>query len=225
MRILRNSPIAGREIVMALKYMPVNVNLKGAKVLVVGGGTIALRKIEALLNYDCAVHVVSPEVVDKIGFFHDKGTVRLEKREYMAAEASKYRLVVSATDDEEVNQKVHKDCMDFNILVNVVDNPKLCTFTFPAIVRREILSFAISTDGKAPFLAGGMRAILEEIFPQHWTKIAKRAVDFRKTVNEKYKDDIHRRAECFERFLGADWKEILKHKSEDEISAEIAKLL
>ncbi len=210
---------------MALKYMPINVNLKDARVLVVGGGTIALRKVDNLLEYECEVTVVAPKVVDKIQYYGDKNRIKLENREYIHGEASKYRIVISATDDEHVNEAVRKDCEDAGVLVNVVDNPRLCTFTVPAVVRRGPLSITVSTDGKAPFLAGGLRVILDEFFGSHWEKIADAAALFRKKVYARYEGDTEQQGRCFERFLGQDWKEILKHKSQEQINQELDRLL
>ena len=205
--------------------MPINVNLKNASVLVVGGGTIALRKVENLLDYDCEVTVIAPKVVDKIEYYSDAKRIKLENREYISGEAAKYRIVISATDDSAINEMVRKDCDDAGILVNVVDNPPLCTFTVPAVIRRGPLSITVSTDGKAPFLAGGLRVILNEFFGSHWEKIADAAAMFRRKVRAKYQDDPEQQGRCFERFLGQDWKEILKNKSQEEIEKELDQLL
>jgi precorrin-2 dehydrogenase / sirohydrochlorin ferrochelatase len=210
---------------VALKYMPINVNLKDAKVLVVGGGSIALRKVEHLLEYDCEVTVVAPKVVDKIQYYGDHNRIKLENREYISGESGKYRIVISATDDSAINEAVRKDCEDAGILVNVVDNPRLCTFTVPAVVRRGPLSITVSTDGKAPFLAGGLRVILNEFFGPHWERIADAAAVFRKKVREKYEGDAEQQGRCFERFLGQDWQEILKNKSHEELEQALDKLL
>jgi siroheme synthase-like protein len=126
--------------------------------------------------------------------------------------------VISASDDNNVNQAVHNDCRESGIPVNVVDNPGLCDFIFPAVIRRDCLSVAVSTDGKAPFLSGHLRLILENIFAENrWLKIAKLAADFRKKVHRRWVDNPEKRSGCFSRFLEADWQTILKEKNEEEI--------
>jgi siroheme synthase-like protein len=210
---------------MVSKFMPVNVSIDGVRALVVGGGAVALRKIDNLLDYSCDLTVVAPEVDEKIAYYAESGKITWEKRTYKPAEASSYGLVVSAVDDELVNSQVSEDCKAAGVLVNVVDNPKLCSFTFPALIRRESLSIAISTDGKAPFLAAYLRLFLEDLFPKLWARIAKLAGKFRRMVVEKYGDDKAKKEACFSRFLSADWKTIIKKKNDEELIEELEGLL
>ncbi|MFC1678991.1 bifunctional precorrin-2 dehydrogenase/sirohydrochlorin ferrochelatase [Elusimicrobiota bacterium] len=201
---------------MPNEYMPIGFSLKGKRCLVVGGGHVALRKVEALLDYDCKLVVVAPEPVEKIGYFAEKGSLSLEKREYRSPEAGEYGLVISASDDKAVNESVAADCGKAGVPVNVVDNPPLCSFIFPAVVRRDSMSVAILTDGKAPFLAGNLRLILEEIFPDRWKKIVKLAGLFRGMVRRKWPKTPKKQGLCYGKFVSADWTEILKKNKKDE---------
>ncbi len=210
---------------MASKFMPVNVSIDGVNVLVVGGGIVARRKIDNLLDYSCNVTVVAPEVGEKVEYYAESGKITWNKRAYESPEASDYGLVISAVDDEQVNKQVSDDCKAAGILVNVVDSPKLCSFTFPALIKRDNLSIAIATDGKAPFLAGYLRMFLEDLFPKHWEKIANYAGRFRKMVVEKFGDDKTKKEACFGRFLSADWKTIMKKKNAEEMEEELRALL
>ncbi|UCC79899.1 MAG: bifunctional precorrin-2 dehydrogenase/sirohydrochlorin ferrochelatase [Candidatus Zixiibacteriota bacterium] len=204
---------------MANKYMPINVSLENRRCLVVGGGDVALRKIETLLEYKSDITVVAPKPNDKIEYFANKEKITLEKREYKISEASGYGLVISASNSRDVNVQVSKDCRENGVPVNVVDDPSLCDFIFPAVVKRDILSVAISTDGQAPFLAGQLRLILEDIFPQRWKKIAAYASKFRKKVMSRWRGQSEKKALCYSRFVQTDWQKILKDKSDDEIEA------
>jgi siroheme synthase-like protein len=197
--------------------MPISISLKERRCLVVGGGDVALRKIESLLEYDTDITVVAPRPVDKILYFADKNRLRLEKREYKIAEASEYGLVISASNNKDVNAQVSEDCRKSGVPVNVVDNPALCNFIFPAVVKRDTLSLAISTDGEAPFLARQLKLILEDIFPERWKKIAAYASQFRKKANSRWPGQPEKKAQCYLRFVQADWQNILKDKSESEI--------
>jgi siroheme synthase-like protein len=210
---------------MGSKYIPVCVSLKGSRVLVVGGGNVALRKIDHLLDYDTEVTVIAPEVVDKIRYYADSGKLTLESREYRSPEASQYRIVISACDDKSVNEAVFGDCVNSGTLVNIVDNPELCSFIFPAVVKRDHLTISVSTDGRAPFLSSYLRILLEDIFPTHWNKIARYAHVFRKMVQDRHDHDSEAKAACFERFLAADWKTIIKSKSKEEIERELEEML
>jgi len=125
----------------------------------------------------------------------------------------------------EVNKQVFDDCKNSGVPVNVVDNPQYCDFTFPAILNRGDLSVAVSTNGKAPFLAARLRVILEDIFPKRWKNIANYAGLFREKVQERWENDSMKKAECFDRFLQADWKVIVKEKTEEEIISELELML
>lgn len=210
---------------MSYGYMPVSVTLTNRPTLVVGGGNVALRKIETLMDYGSDVTVVAPEVDDKIQYFADSGKIKLHKREYQSPEAGEYRLVISASDNMDVNRQVSEDARQAGTLVNVVDAPALCDFIFPAVVRRDCLTAAISTDGKAPFMSGHLRTILEEIFPPHWKKIMQQAVKFRKMVQERWSGDVHQKTVCFAQFLETDWKKLLKEKDKGVVEAELEKML
>ena len=210
---------------MSSKYLPINLSVKDRKVLIIGAGNVALRKIETLLDYDADITVIALQPVERIDYYGSKDIIRLEKRAYQSPEVTGYGLVISASDNELVNRQVYDDCIKENVLVNVVDNPKLCTFTFPATLRRESLSLAISTDGKAPFLSAYLRQILDSIFPKHWEKIAQLAADYRKMVQQRWKDDLKQRTAALDRFLAADWKEMIKQKDDDLLQREMERLL
>ncbi|MFH2054332.1 MAG: bifunctional precorrin-2 dehydrogenase/sirohydrochlorin ferrochelatase [bacterium] len=210
---------------MSHSYMPISVALKGTPCLVVGGGRVALRKIDALLDYDAEITVVAPRVEEKIKFYAEKQRLKLEQREYVSPEAANYRLVISASDLEEVNRAVYDDTRRSGTLVNVVDNPPLCDFIFPAVVRRDCLTAAISTDGKAPFLAGHLRVVLENIFPEHWNRLAKLAGQFRTRVLKHWPDDQNKRNDSFAAFLNADWKAMFADLEEDEIEARLQQMI
>lgn len=210
---------------MANKYLPISISLKARPCLVVGGGNVALRKIETLLEYDSQITVVAPEPHEKVEYYAKKGKLKLERREYKPPEAQQYGIVISASDDNGVNETVYKDCKAAGIPVNVVDNPAMCDVIFPAVLKRDCLTVAVSTDGKAPFLSGHLRLILEGVFPERWSKLAKLAARFRARVQKQFKDQPERKAAALERFLNADWQTLLKEKSGQQLEQELEKLL
>ena len=125
----------------------------------------------------------------------------------------------------EVNRRVSDDARTAGRLVNAVDAPALCDVIFPAVVRRDCLTTAISTDGKVPFMAGHIRKILEDIFPSHWKKLMKQATKFRKMVQERWPHDQHQKTVCFAQFLEADGVSLLKEKDKSIVEAELEKML
>ncbi len=142
-----------------MKYFPINLNISGRKVLVVGGGQVALRKVKLLKACGARVTMVSPAFC--AGLARMKG-IKRAKRVYKRADLQGVCLVVSATDDERVNQRVWKQASSKNIPVNVVDQPALCSFTIPAVATKGDLVITISTGGGSPALAGKIRRHIEK---------------------------------------------------------------
>lgn len=210
---------------MANTYMPITLKMKNRATLVVGGGPVALRKVDTLLDYDTSITVIAPEAHEKLEYYAKGGHITLEKRPYRPPEAASFDLVIAATDDTELNRQITADCRGAGVLVNVVDDPAYCDFIFPAVVRRDCLTAAIATDGKAPFVAGHLRIILGNIFPEHWTQLMRYATAFRKQVQERWGDDSEKKQNCYTSFLEADWKTMLKEKDKDAIEWKLAAMV
>jgi siroheme synthase-like protein len=210
---------------MRYQYMPISVLLKDRRCLVVGGGAVALRKAERLLEYDTAITVVAPKVHDKLEYHANQGRLTVEKREYREREAAVYGLVVCATDDASLNRRVYEDARAGGALVNVVDDPPHCDFLFPAVLRRDCLTAAISTDGKVPFISGHLRLVLDNVFPRHWERLMRLAVSFRDKVRGHWADDSARKNACYAQFLEADWKSMLEDMSDEQLEEELTRMV
>lgn len=153
---------------------PVNLNLHGRPVLVVGGGRIALRKVEQLLMADAEVTVLSPMFVDEFSSL----PVTLVHREYAAGDIDSYRLVITATGNTPVDQQIFDECEAKGIWINSADDPDRCAFTLPAAFRRGALMVTVSTGGASPALASWLRSRLEEaIGPEFTDVVASLAVE------------------------------------------------
>ena len=137
---------------------PVNLHLDGQPVLVVGGGSVAARKVDALVRAGARVTVVSPDAVAGIA---DNPDVVWRCREYRPGEAGLYRLVVTATSNPTVNSAVARDCDAAHVFVNSADDPANCSFTLPSVARRGDLLVAVSTNGRSPALARFLRRQIE----------------------------------------------------------------
>ena len=147
--------------VSAPAQYPVNLVLTGRKCLVVGGGKVALRKVEGLLACGADVTVIAPEVHPDL---QADPHVTVKQRAYVEGDAARggYRLVITATDDTAVNQQVHDDADAAGIWVNSADDPERCTFTLPAIVRNGPLMLTVATGGHSPALASHLKARLAD---------------------------------------------------------------
>jgi precorrin-2 dehydrogenase/sirohydrochlorin ferrochelatase len=144
---------------------PVNFDLEGASVLVVGAGPVAARKIDGLLECGARVTVVAPDAVPEL---QSRDGVRWHQRVYRRGEVASYRLAISATGIREVDIQVSGDARASGIPVNVADVPDLCTFTLPSILRRGDLQIAVSTHGRSPAFSGWVRRQLEARIEAAW---------------------------------------------------------
>ncbi|MEW6171566.1 MAG: bifunctional precorrin-2 dehydrogenase/sirohydrochlorin ferrochelatase [Bacillota bacterium] len=142
---------------------PAFIKLQDRKCVVVGGGRVAARKVGMLLDCGAQVRVISPTVVEELAAWITGGRVEWINRGFEKGDTADAFLVVSATDDREVNNAVAAECTAQNILLNVVDQPEFCNFYVPSVVKRGPLTIAISTEGKSPLLARKMREKLEEV--------------------------------------------------------------
>ncbi len=147
-----------------MELYPVFLNLENKKCLVVGGGSVVARKISALLQCGCEIMVVSPSLTPSLQKMVDHGAISYRKGVYRQKDLDGVYLVISATDDEQLNSQVAGDCNRRNIMVNVVDDPNHCSFFVPSVIQRGALKIAISTGGKSPKLAKIIREDLETEF-------------------------------------------------------------
>jgi len=140
------------------------LDLTGRSVLVVGGGPIALEKIEGLLAAGAAVTVVAPQIVPELVDLD----LTLIRRGYRTEDLEGKFLVVAATSTTSVNRRVFRDAETLTLLCNVVDVPELCSFILPAVHRHEPIAIAVSTGGASPALAQHLRdQIATVVRPEH----------------------------------------------------------
>ena len=132
-----------------MAYFPMFVQLKNKKCLVIGGGRIALRKIEVLKDFEADVTVIAPEMIPQIRQI-DK--IRRIFRTFMEEDFKEAELVVAATNDPKVNSEISKICMQRKIPVNAVDQKEDCSFIFPSYVKEGEVVAAFSSGGQSPLI-------------------------------------------------------------------------
>ncbi|UCF78303.1 MAG: bifunctional precorrin-2 dehydrogenase/sirohydrochlorin ferrochelatase [Candidatus Eiseniibacteriota bacterium] len=166
-------------------YYPIFVELSGKKCVVVGGGTVAERKVRTLLEHGARVVVVSPRLSRGLSNLKKRGLVEHLRRGFRKGDCRGSLLVFAATDSRKVNSAVAEEASCASGLVNVVDTPEFCSFIVPSIVKRGALSVAISTSGKSPALSKAIRKLLEGELSQEMGALVSTLGEMRQRLREK----------------------------------------
>jgi len=147
-------------------HYPISLDLVGRPCLVLGGGTVALRKVSALVEAGARVTVVSPSLTRPLLRLATEAPLRWRPREYAAGDAAGFVLVMVATDDRAVNAAVAAECRERGIWVNCADDPARCDFILPSVLRRGAVTVAVSTGGASPTMARLVREELDALLPR-----------------------------------------------------------
>ena len=177
-------------------YFPFFVDVENQNCLVVGGGVVALRKIEKLLPFNPNITVVSPKVHKEILSIEN---INIIKRKFDFNDLKEKSFVITATDDKVLNKEIYNFCKENNIPVNTVDDKDNCSFIFPALARNNGVTVAISTSGKSPLYAKYLRKKIENLIQD-----SESIVDNLSKYREKIKNEIsleENRKLAFEKLL------------------------
>ena len=201
-----------------MRYYPVNLDILNRKCLIVGGGSVGTRKVLTLLDCGAIVTVVSPDATEKLLELADNGSIRREKRSYLASDLDGMFLVIGATDDEELNRQISADAEKLNMLCNIADRPEVCNFILPAIVNRGDLVISISTSGKSPAFAKKLRKELEKQFGVEYSEFLRLMGAIReKLLSEKHEPEAHKH--LFEQLIKSDLVEMIKNNRKEDINS------
>ena len=152
----------------ALAGLPVNLLVRGRRVVVVGGGRIAARKVEPLLDLGADVEVVAPEIGPDVRGWAEAGRCRITERAFRPEDVAGAWLAFTATGDRAVDAAVFAAGEAARVWVNSADDPAHCSFTMMSVVRRADLVVAFGTGGRSPALAAHLRRLLtEELGPEY----------------------------------------------------------
>ncbi len=176
-----------------MDFLPIFLNLRDQPVLVVGGGDVAARKVDLLLKAQANVAVVAPKLCAALAALAGHGKIVHVHAEFSDTVIASPRIMVAATDDEDVNRAVAAAARARNIPVNVVDRPELCTFIMPAIIDRSPIVVAVSSGGNSPVLARLLRARLESLIPAAYGRLASLVGAYRDKVKAHFTSPVDRR--------------------------------
>ncbi len=153
--------------------------------VVIGGGAIAARKVQGLLDADARVKVIAPRLTPELEDLARDQRITLIRRAYQPSDLNGARLVIAATDDPQVNRAVYDDARMRGILVNVADDPTHCTFHAPAVIRRGQIAIAISTSGASPALAKHLRQDIEKTIGAEYEQLVTLLAELRPRVQTR----------------------------------------
>lgn len=176
-----------------MPMFPLFIDLRSKKCVVIGGGAVAERKVETLLQFDTHITVVSPEITDRIQQLKWEGRVVVIRKKYSEEDLEGAFLVVAATSDEKTNERISIDAAKNNLFVNVADCPERCTFVFPAVVRRDELVVGISTSGGYPGLSKKIRQDIDKILPRDYGSMLETLKQCRERAEAEVRDSGRRK--------------------------------
>lgn len=176
-----------------MNYFPVFLDSKRIRAIIIGGGDVAARKIELLVKSTHHIVIVSPTINATVERLIKQHQLTWHQRAYAPSDVEGVNLVISSTDDANVNREVSELAQQKNILVNVVDQPELCTYITPAIVDRNPMLVAISSSGSSPVLVRMLREQIEKTLPDGYGRLAEFCFKFRDHVKARIKGVRNRR--------------------------------
>ena len=172
-----------------MAYFPFFVDLSNKRALIVGGGNVALRKIQKIKPFNPSITVISPLFNKEI---IDDPSLNLIKREYKSGDEKSYSFVIAATNNRKINKEISQRCKDENILVNVVDDPSLCSFIFPSLIKNGKLTIGISTSGSSPTAAITLKEKIQDMIPSNFDAILDYLYKTREEIKENVKTEEER---------------------------------
>ncbi len=206
-----------------MKY-PIFLNLKSKRAVVIGGGPVAARKILSLLDTGARVVVVAEHIDDVLRAKCQNSNIEFVEAKYSKDYLVGATLAFAATNDAKTNAQIYKDCQQLEVLCNVADNPALCDFFTPAVVKRDDLQIAISTDGNFPAYAGHLRQKLEEIITSEHGRFATELEKIREKVLTDISDE-NKRKTVLGTLAGDEAFEIFRKKGPDALRIWAEKII
>lgn len=207
-----------------MSLYPVNIDVKGRLCLVIGGGTVASRKVNGLLSCAAEIRVVSPDVNSHIADLARAGKVDWQQREYVSGDLEGATLVFAATDNPEIQTRVVAEAKALSVLVNVVDMPQACSFQVPATYRQGGLLLTAATGGGSPALAARIKRDFEASYgPEYATLVAMMDTVRGAVVSSSVDLAAHKR--IFEKLIATELLDCIRGEQWDILSTRLRDIL
>ena len=187
-----------------MESFPIFINLKKKPVIVIGGGDIALRKVKLLLKAEPKITLISRKICKDLKELLVGPNHKILQKSFQESDLKTPILIIAATNNAKTNKRISTYAQQKNILINVVDQPKLCTFTMGSIVERDSLVISISSGGKAPVLVRKIREKIETLIPQSYAELVRLSGTLRSMVKKNIQSGVKRRI-FWEEFFESDY--------------------
>ncbi|HUS12606.1 MAG TPA: bifunctional precorrin-2 dehydrogenase/sirohydrochlorin ferrochelatase [Pyrinomonadaceae bacterium] len=199
---------------------PIFLNLKSRRVVVIGGGEVAERKVRSLLDTGAAITVISPDLSSELMSLASAGRIDFQHRNYTPGDCKGASLVLSATDDPEVNRAVSAEARATGVLLNTADQPALCDFFMPAIVRRGDLTIAVSTGGSSPALAARLRDDIANVVGEEYGPLIELLAEVRPEIRRRVVHEADRKA-LYDQILRSDVLSLFRQHNPEEATRRL----
>lgn len=207
-----------------MPYFPVFLDLDNQKVIVVGGGEVAERKIKNLLVYGCRIYIISPHLTPYLTQLVAQGEIHRISHDLLNKSMDDALMVIAATGDPEVNRQIASQAKDRGLLVNVVDQPRECSFIMPSIVKRGDLQIAISTGGNSPALAKKIREEMDSMFGPEYGALGELLGLIRTELLSKGQSSSNNKI-IFQKLVDSDLLKLIKMGDMNGVSATLKSIL
>lgn len=184
-----------------MSLLPLFIDIKDKPCLVVGGGTIAFRKVKMLSKAGASIKIIAPVICADLESHCEQNNIEIELREFTDRDINEQVLIIAATDNAQLNENISKLAKQNKILVNVADNFKKGDVVLPSVIDRDPIQIAVTTGGASPVLARLLRRNLERCTPSAYGSLASLVERYRQPTSEEIPNDDSRR-----RF----WEEVLQ---------------
>ncbi len=163
-----------------MNFLPITIDIEHETILIIGGGKVAIHKIESLEQFTHKIKVIAREVVPEI---RERSFIEVIEKAYEPADLDGHLLVYAATDDHMLNSRIRTDARRYRCLVNVVDKPSNCDFISPAIHKQDQMTVAVSSNGENVFAAIHWRNQIRDLAQSGRIKTTKSKDDYRIDFN------------------------------------------
>ncbi|WFR59997.1 bifunctional precorrin-2 dehydrogenase/sirohydrochlorin ferrochelatase [Anaerocolumna sp. AGMB13025] len=173
-----------------MAYFPMFMDLKNESCVVIGGGLVAYRKVKALLEFEAKVTVIAAEFCEPL-IAEDK--ISRKRKNYETEDLFGAFLVIAATNDLLVNQRISAECRERKIPVNVVDIKEECSFIFPAFVKKGDITVGVTSSGKSPIISQKLKKKINEVIPDYLAELVEHLGSTREAVLSSFEEEEKRK--------------------------------